>query len=155
MLIIIGFLFAVLISVLVSIPTAVNTSIGIFGALIDPPSALLTLIFLFFFFFTTKSGSIIGKYIKSSFKKNYAYTRTELVSLSTAIKNTIKFILATGGFGFLVGLVFVLMFLGNKEMIGPNVAVSLFTVFYSIIVSYIIFFPVQAWAENKLNAMGE
>ena len=154
MLIIIGFLFAVLISVLVSIPSAMNTSIGVFGVLIDLPSALLTLVFLFFFFFTTKSGSIIGRYIKSSFKKNYNYTKAELVSLSVAVKNTIKFILATGGFGFLIGLVFTLMFLGNKDMIGPNVAVSLFTVFYSIIVSYIIFFPVQAWAENKINAMG-
>ena len=150
MLIIIGFLFAVFISVTVSILS------GMYGLLMfDVPSTILTLVLLFFFLFATKSGSIIGKYIKSSFKKNYAYTRTELVSLSTAVKNTIKFALGTGGFGFLIGVVASLMFLDKKEMLGPNLAVSLFTVFYSIIVSYIIFFPVQAWAENKINAMGE
>jgi flagellar motor component MotA len=123
------------------------------AVLIDLPSALLTLIFLFFFLIASKSGSIIGRYIKSSFKKNYVYTKTELASLSHAIKNTVKFTLATGGFGFLTGLVGTLMFLANKEMLGPNIAVSLFTVFYAIIVSYLVFFPVQAWAENKLNAM--
>jgi len=150
MLIIIGFLFSVLISAFVSLPMGMS---GL--AFIDMPSALLTLIFLFFFFFTSKSGSIISRYIKSSFKKNYNYTRTELVSLSTAVKNTIKFTLGTGGFGFLTGFIACLMFLDKKEMLGPNIAVSLITVFYSILVSFVIFFPVQAWAENKLNAMGE
>jgi flagellar motor component MotA len=129
-----------------------SSGVGLF--LVDMPSTLLTLIFLFFFFFTSKSGSIIGRYIKSSFKKNYTYTKNELVSLSCAIKNTVKFILATGGFGFLVGVIASLMFLENRNMLGPNLAISLLTVFYSIIVSYIIFFPVQAWAENKINAMG-
>jgi len=154
MLIIIGFLFSVFISVLVEgmMGMPLTNSSALF---IDFPSALLMLIFLVFFFFTSKSGSIIGKYIKSSFKKNYNYTRAELVSLSVAVKNTIKFTLAAGGFGFLAGLIAVLASLQNKEMLGPNLAISLLTVFYAIIVSYIIFFPVQAWAENKLNAMGE
>ena len=152
MLMIIGFLFTVLISVLVSVMTGLfKVSAGSF--LIDLPSALLTLVFLFFFFFTSKSGNIIGKYIKSSFKKNYNYTRAELVSLSTAIKNTIKFVLGTGGFGFLAGAIASLMYLENRDMLGPNLAVSLFTVLHSITASYLIFFPVQAWAENKINAM--
>jgi flagellar motor component MotA len=149
MLIIIGFLFSVLVSWFVSFPMGMS---GL--SFIDVPSALLTLVFLFFFFFTSKSGSIIGKYIRSSFKKDYNYTRVELVSLSTAIKNTIKFALATGGFGFLAGAIASLA-VASREQLGPNIAISLITVFYSIIVSYIIFFPVQAWAENKINAMGE
>jgi len=152
MLIIIGFLFSVLISVLVALMTLGSPSALAF---IDVPSALLTLIFLFFFLFTSKSGSIIGRYIKSSFKKNYVYTRTELICLSVAAKNTVKFTLATGGFGFLTGLIACLKNLEDKSMLGPNIAVSLMTVFYSIIMSYLIFSPVQAWAENKLNAMGE
>jgi len=149
MLIIIGFLFSVLVSWFVSFPMGISGT-----SFIDVPSALLTLVFLFFFFFASKSGSIIGRYIKSSFKKDYNYTRAELVSLSAAIKNTIKFALATGGFGFLAGAISSLA-VASREQLGPNIAVSLITVFYSIIVSYIIFFPVQAWAENKLNAMGE
>jgi len=149
MLIIIGFLFSVLVSWFVSLPMGISGT-----SFIDVPSALLTLVFLFFFFFTSKSGSIISRYIKSSFKKEYNYTRAELVSLSTAIKNTIKFALTTGGFGFLAGAISSLA-VASREKLGPNIAVSLITVFYSIIVSYIIFFPVQAWAENKINAMSE
>jgi flagellar motor component MotA len=149
MLIIIGFLLSVIIS------WFVNLQIHLYARyFIDVPSALLILIYLFFFFFTSKSGSIIGKYIRSSFKKNYNYTRVELVSLSVAIKNTIKFTLAVGGFGLLFGAIACLGAESYKEM-GAPVAVSLITVFYAIIVSYIMFFPVQAWAENKLNSMGE
>ena len=155
MLIIIGALFSVFISVLVSIVVTMNAPIASYGVLFDFPSAFLTLAFLFFFFFTSKSGSVIGRYIRSSFKKNYAYTRIELVSLSTAIKNTIKFALGTGGFGFLMGVVGMLKNLEDKDMLGPLFALSLLTVLYSIIVSFFVFFPVQAWAENKLNAMGE
>jgi len=154
MLIIIGFLFSIFISVLLGSMTGMNATMHGFIILVDFPSAILTLIFLFFFFFTSKSGSIIGRYIKSSFKKNYTYTRAELVSLSVAIKNTIKFTLAAGGFGFFIGAIASLG-VATKEELGPNVAVSLLTVFYAIIVSYLIFFPVQAWAENKLNAMSE
>ena len=155
MLIIIGALFSVFISVIASIVMTMRASIASYGMLFDFPSASLTIVFLFFFFLTSKSGSVIGRYIRSSFKKNYAYTRTELVSISSAIKNTIRFSFATGGFGFLIGAIGALTFLGEKERLGPFVALSFLTVFYSIIVSYIIFFPVQAWAENKLNAMGE
>jgi flagellar motor component MotA len=155
MLIIIGFLFSVFISVIASIVMNMTVSDAGYGVLLDFPSVLLTLVFLFFFFLTSKSGSIIGRYIRSSFKKNYAYTRTELVSLSTAIKNTIKITLAAGGFGFLFGAIGALMFLGNPEQLGPLAALSLYTVLYAIIVSYVIFFPVQAWAENKINAMEE
>jgi flagellar motor component MotA len=121
--------------------------------LIDLPSTLLTLVLLFFFLFTSKSGSIMGRYIKSSFNKNHTYTRGELESLSVAIKNTVKFTLASGGFGFLAGVIACLMFLENKNMLGPNLAVSLFTVLYSIVISYFIFFPVQAWAENKIKTL--
>jgi flagellar motor component MotA len=127
--------------------------VGYGSFLVDLPTTLLTIIFLFFFFFISKSGSIIGRYIKSSFKKNYTYTKTELESLSCAIKNTVKFTIATGGFGFLTGVIASLIHLENRNMLGPNLAVSLFSVFYSITVSYIIFFPVQAWAENEINTM--
>ena len=153
MLIIIGFLFTVFISALVSMLTTMSAAS--YSVLFDFPSVSLTLVFLFFFLLVSKSGSVIGRYVRSSFKKNYAYTRTELVGLSAAIKSTVKFTLATGGFGFLTGIIFALMFLGDKERLGPYVAVSLYTALYAIIVSYVVFFPVQAWAENKLNAMGE
>ena len=154
MLMIIGFLFSVFITLAMSIMTGMfSPRTGHGSLLIDLPSAFLMFVFWLFFFFTSKSGSIIGRYIKSSFKKSYNYTKAELVSLSVAVKNTVKFTLATGGFGFLTGVIASLMYLENRDMLGPNLAVSLFTVLHSITASYLIFFPVQAWAENKINAM--
>jgi flagellar motor component MotA len=105
-----------------------------------------------FSFFASKSGNIIGRYIVTSFKKGHVYIRAELESLSVSVKNTIKFILAVGGFGGLAGVIASLFYLGTPEKLGPNLAVSLITLTYSITISYFVFFPLQAWAENKINS---
>jgi flagellar motor component MotA len=109
------------------------------------------LVSLFFFLLISKSGNIIGRYIVMSFKKDHTYTKAELEGLSVSVKNTIKFILAVGGFGFLSGLTACLANLGSPERLGPNLAVSLISLTYSIIISFFVFFPLQAWAENKIN----
>jgi len=117
------------------------------------PSALLILISLLFFLLVSKSGKIIGKYIFTSLKKNYAYTKTELEKISSAIKNTIKFILAAGVFCFMAFAVISLGYIGSPERLGPNLAICLTTLTYAIAVSFFVFFPIQAWAENKLNSI--
>jgi len=147
MLLIIGFLF------MVFILAVVGTLSGLLMAFIDLPSILLILVPLLFFVFTSKSGNILSMYIKTSFKKNYSYAETELAALSGAIKNTIKFILAVGGFGFVSGLLACLVNLENKEMLGPSLAISLLAFLYAIAVSVFIFLPTQAWAENKINIL--
>jgi len=147
MLLIIGILFMVFIMVCVSLLTRVG------GVYADMPSFLFVLIPLLFFFFVTKSGKILCKYIKTSFKREHVYTETELTSLSTALKNTIKFLSFICGFGFFTGIIATLAFLGSPETIGPNVAVALLTVLYPLLISGFVFFPVQAWAENKIAAL--
>jgi len=147
MLLIIGFLFMCFILAVVSI---LSNAGAIF---IDMPSAALILVSLIFYWLVSKSGKIIGNYFKTSFKKEYIYAATELAALSTALKSTIKFILATGGFGFMIGLVATLYYLGSPDNLAPNLAVSLITLTYSIMISYFVFFPVQAWAENKIAAL--
>ena len=121
--------------------------------LIDMPSALIVIVPLVFFLIVSKSGSVIGRYMKASFTKDHAYTGPELAGLSAAIRNTIKFLIGIGVFGFLIGLLGTLVVLNRPDMLGPNIAVSLITVLYSITLSYFVFFPTQAWAENKLNAL--
>jgi flagellar motor component MotA len=145
MLLMIGFLFMVFIFAIVGALS------GLLNMFIDLPSILLILVPLIFFVFTSKSGNILGMYIKTSFRKDYPYTSSELAALSGAIKNTIKFILAVGGFGFVSGLLACLVNLDNKEMLGPSLALSLLTFLYAIAVSVFIFLPTQAWAENKIN----
>jgi len=143
MLLIIGFLFMVLTFTVVAVLS------GTYTVFLDLPSVSLILVSLLFYLFTTKSGKILGKYIKTSFKKEYGYTGTELAVLSGAIKNTIKFTLATGVFAFMAGLIAALAFIGSPERLGPIAALSLLGLTYSIAISCFVFFPVQAWAENK------
>jgi len=147
MLLIIGFLFMILILVIVGILSVMPT------VFIDLPSALLILVPLCYFFFTSKSGKILGKYIKTSFKKEYTYLGTELETLSVAVKNTTKFILAVGGFGFMTGLIATLASLGSPGNLAPNIAVSLITLTYSIMIVCFVFLPVQAWAEIKITTL--
>ena len=133
--------------------TFIGTLSRSFMMLMDLPSALLIFASLLFFLLVSRSGKIIGKYISISFKRNYTYTKTELVQLSSAIRNTIKFILAVGGFCFIASAVISLGHIGSPERLGPNLAMSLITLTYSIAVGFFVFFPTLAWAENKINAM--
>ena len=144
MLLIIGFLFMILVLAIVGIFT------GMAAVFIDLPSALLVLVPLLFFFFTSKSGKVLGKYIKTSFKKEYTYIGTELNILSVAIKHAIRFTIALGGFAFLAGGIAALGYLGAKERLGPILALSLITLTYSIMLICFVFIPVQAWAEIKI-----
>jgi len=147
MLLVIGFLFMVFIF------SIVGALSGLLKMFIDLPSILLILVPLLFFIFISKSGNILSTYIKTSFKKDHPYIESELAALSGALKNTIKFILAVGGFGFVSSLLACLVNLDNKEMLGPSLAISLLTFLYAIAVSVFIFLPTQAWAENKINML--
>jgi len=124
---------------------------GMLLAFIDVPSVMLIVIPLIFFLFVSRNGNIIAGYFKSSFKKAHVYTRGELMSISAAMKNTVKFTLAVGVFGFIAGLIACLGYLGTPERLGPNLAISLCTLIYSIAASFFVFFPTQAWAETKIN----
>ncbi|MDR1802298.1 MAG: hypothetical protein LBQ94_01710 [Treponema sp.] len=149
MLLIIGFLFMVFI---IFIATGSLSGMGL-GQMIDLPSALIVIVSLIFFLILSKSGSVIGRYFKRSFTKGHTYTESELAGLSAAIGNTIKFTLGTGGVGFLFGFIAMFMNLQDRQMLGPNLAVSLFTVLYSVTISCFVFFPTQVWAENKLASL--
>jgi flagellar motor component MotA len=122
---------------------------------INLPSVALIVIPFCFYLIASKSGKITGKYIKFSFAKAHAWTANELDSICAAMKNTIKFILAMGIFCFIAGLIVCLGYLGTPERFGPNLAVSLCTLVYSIAISFFVFFPVQAWTENKINKLPE
>jgi flagellar motor component MotA len=143
MLIIVGFLFSVLLFVLVG---GVSRMLAFF---VDIPSALLILLPLIFFLVASKSGTIAGGYITSSFKKGYVYSQRELENIVLVMKRLVRFVLAVGGFGFIAGIIGSLANIGTPERLGPNLAVSLITLVYSVAVSYFVFFPVQVWAENK------
>jgi flagellar motor component MotA len=147
MLLIFGFLF------MVSVFAVVGIVSQFFHTLLNLPSTLLILVPLIFFLFISKSGNVIGRYFVTSFKKDYAHTREELERLSVSIKNTVKFILATGGFNCITFAIISIGHIGNPERLGPNLAICLTSLIYAIGISYFVFFPTQAWAENKINIL--
>jgi len=148
MLLLIGFLFLGFIYIGI-----ISLMIGMFPAVafFNLPALSLFIVTLSFFLIVSKSGKILGKYIKSSFKKEYTYSLTELENLCTAVKNTIKFNIAAGLAGFLTFIVTALYFLDSPYRLGPNLAMGLSSVIYAVTISYFVFFPTQAWAENKIN----
>ena len=150
MLLIIGFLFVILIFAFVNIFSHLHWTI-----LIDLPSFLLIFIPLLYFLFVSKSGCIIGRYIKTSFKKGHTYTKQELEGLSAAIKNTIKLTLSAGWFGVAAFSIVSLGHIGAPERLGPSLIICLLSLTYSVAISFFVFFPVQAWAENKINDMSK
>ena len=145
MLIIIGLLFLILMFV------AVGGMFNILMFIADIPSFIIIIIPLIFFLCTSKSGGIISGYIMSSFKKNYKYSKSELESIYSATKNTIKFTMATGGFGFIIGLTACLVNMQSPEQLLLNLSVSFISLLYAIAISFFIFFPTMAWAENKIK----
>ena len=151
MLILIGILFMVFFYAAAGI-LLVGMISGFLFTILDLWSFLLILVPLFFFLIVTKSGNIIREYIKTSFMKNYTYTKNELEGLANAIKNTIKFILAAAGFNFVLFIINALANLGAPEYLGPYLAMSLTTITYSIALSFFVFFPTQAWAENRIKS---
>jgi len=147
MLLFLGFFFTVFAYV------AIGMTAGFLGVLLDHFALILVVLPLAFFLLASKSGKIIGNYITASFKKDFPYTKTELEGLISAVENTIKFVLATGIFSFITFVIISLGYIGAPERLGPSIAISLTSLTYSISISFFVFFPVQAWAKNKINAV--
>ena len=124
--------------------------------IVNPALFMIFIMILVFFFCVTKSGGILGGYIKSSFRKNHRYSVTELEGISRSAKNTIKMIFAAGWFAFLTALI---VMLGNLNFDYPDAAmafqhglgISLTSPFYAVVMGYFIFFPLHVWAENKIS----
>ena len=145
MILLIGLLFSVLFTLVIG---AIS---GMIYAFIDLLSVTIVLIPLIFFLVSTKSCKIITEYMISSFKKNYEYSNAELESIVRVAKHSIRITLATGWFGFIIGIIGMLHRLDDPHTIGPMLAVGLLTVLYSIGVGFFMLFPLQVWAENRIQ----
>jgi len=132
---------------------AVGAFSGAGWIFLNLPSALLVFAPLLFFLVASKSGRVLGRYVSASFRKDPAYTKAELATLSRAAKNAGKFVLWAGAFAFLAGTIAALAFLGSPGSLGPNVAISLITLAYAVSANCFVFLPVRAWAENKASEM--
>ena len=154
MIIFLGFLFWIVFMLIIGALISYPLLIGVFW-LIDIVTLLSILLPIIFFFCVTKSGRFIGGYIKSSFKRNHQYNAAELENIARAAKNTVKIALAAGWFNFLIA--FIMIFVINTDfdpefmIIGASFALSVLSLLYSISIAFFMFFPLQAWAENKAS----
>jgi flagellar motor component MotA len=97
------------------------------------------------------SGRIILDYIKKSFQKTPKYSEGELENISAALANAIKMVLGLAAYGFFYGLIAALYNLSDISRLGPIVAISLLSSFYSITLCVFVFFPTKVWADLKLK----
>ena len=118
---------------------------------IDFASLVFILAPLVYFLFITKSGKSICGYIKSSFTRNYTYVKWELDNIASAAKNAIKVTLAAGGVSFLIGLMMILRRLDDPKTLGVYLSIMFVSLLYSVGIGFFVFFPLQAWAENKIK----
>ena len=146
MILLIGLLFLVVFTLLIG---AFSGTVYMF---LDLASIIIVLVPLIFFLVITKSGKTITGYIKSSFMKNYEYSKAELESISMVARHSVKITIATGCFGFIIGIIGMLMQLDDPQKIGPMLAVGLLTMLYSIGVGFFVMYPLCVWAENRKQA---
>ena len=86
--------------------------------------------------------------LKRAFKvimvKNVTYTKLELQRSLEAVKLTIKLIMFSGIFGFLIGLISIFKFVyNNLQALGPNLSVNLVLILYALFGCFILL-PIQS-----------
>lgn len=127
-----------------------------FYRLVDIESLLIIAVPLLLFLAITKSGKTICRYIKSSFIKDYDFSKFELVSIKIAAKNGSIFTLAVGLLGFFWGLNSILSHLYFDEsgwlgVMMSSIQMNFLVIIYSIAIVAFVLFPLKTWADNKAN----
>jgi flagellar motor component MotA len=97
------------------------------------------------------NGRIIIEYIKKSFQKTPQYSKFELENISAALSNAMKMTAGLAAYGFFYGLISALYNLSDLRRLGPAIAISLLSSFYSITIVFFVFFPTKVWAELELK----
>lgn len=122
---------------------------------IDVPSLVIIIMPTIFFMAVTKTYRSVFGYFKNSFKSGCKFTEKELTHLSQDLGAIIKFVLASGVFAFIAGIIAMLANLNEPQTIGPSFAISLISCFYSVIISFFILYPTKVWAERNLREQGD
>lgn len=116
--------------------------------------ALLTLLLLFLIF--TNSGRIFSSYIRHSVQRGYQFTRDELQGIIYASRYTGRFTMGCGIVFFLCRCLWALACLNFEDEGGAftltrNIIAAILPLTYALTIAFFIFYPLQVWAENKLN----
>jgi flagellar motor component MotA len=76
----------------------------------------------------------------------------ELKRTEIALSLAVKLLLFAGLLGSIIGIISILANLSNKNMLGPNLAISFLTLLYSVLIVFILL-PVQAKVKAMILTM--
>ncbi|MFZ5353693.1 MAG: MotA/TolQ/ExbB proton channel family protein [Bacillota bacterium] len=129
--------------------TSIYTRVGTF---VDPLSIIISLSFSFTMLLASGLLPDFLRGLKLMGQKENTYTIIELKKTVEAVKLMIRLLIASGTLGALIGIVGILTKLADISMLGPNLAVALLTMFYSVLF-ILILLPVQAKASAIIHTL--
>ncbi len=117
----------------------------------DIPSIIITAVFTVVILRATWKFKDMGAAFKAVLSEKGDRAVCEDAALF--FKTARQCLLGSGFMAFFLGLIAILKNLQDKAKLGPNFAVALLSLFYSIVLSLIVSLPLEAAARRKLNVM--
>ncbi|MBT3273119.1 MAG: hypothetical protein HN368_08205 [Spirochaetales bacterium] len=125
-----------------------------FGAFISLPAFIVVIFTPALLIISMFGLSVFGRSFSVAFH-GVAATQKELetgIRLFRAFQNCLMLI---GFITSLIGLISILAMLMDATQIGPNLALALITLLYSMILIFGVTVPFRSALENRINGMGE
>ena len=140
--------FVIFIALLI-ISTSLSGSMAFF---VDLPSMLIILAFSLPMLMASGLFPDFIRAFKIMGRKVNVWSMIELNRTEIALRLAIKLLLSSGLLGCIIGIVSMLSTTGGMRNLGPNIAVSLLTVLYSILIVFILL-PLQAKVKSMILTM--
>lgn len=125
---------------------------GSLASFIDLPSILIILSFSIPMLMASGLHSDFIRAFKIMGKRVNIWSMIELKRTEIALRLAIKLIIASGTLGSIIGIISIFLSVSNIIHLGQNLAVSLLTVLYSILIVFILL-PVQAKVKSMIVTM--
>ena len=77
--------------------------------------------------------------------------KNELGVAVTTCARARVFAMAAGWIGFIMGVIIMASFVDKASKLGPGIALCLVTVFYGVVLSYVILLPIQNRLQDRLE----
>jgi flagellar motor component MotA len=126
--------------------------VGSPACFIDLPSIVVILVLSFSMLLASGLLPDLLRGFKIMGKKENTCTVLELQKTEIAVGMTIKLLLLSGFLGFLIGLVAMLATLGDTSLIGRNLAITMLTMLYAMLI-ILILLPVQARVKAIIKTL--
>ncbi|MBM7685988.1 MotA/TolQ/ExbB proton channel family protein [Defluviitalea raffinosedens] len=131
--------------------TLLSGSLALF---IDFPSILIILAFSIPMLMASGLFADFIRAFKIMGKKINVWSRIELNRTEISLRLAIKLVLLSGSLGTIIGMIALLSNISDKAQIGRNLAVSILSIFYSILIIFLLL-PLQAKVKSMIQTMDQ